>query len=105
MNLILVSLLSGCTSFTASNSVEAFLDILAGPGGVTLLAFEVEQTCACISCHLCFNALATKTTHVLFHILFIETIDHGSLMATLKEDISFRANITIDIHLRFDIVE
>ena len=94
----LSSLLSLRTSFTSSESMEAFLDVLAGSRGIALLAFKVEQTRACISCDLGFDALATETAYILFNILLVEGRDRWSLMSTLQQDISLGTKVTLDIH-------
>ena len=101
----LASLLSLGTSFTTSDSVEALLDVLASPCGVTLLALEVEQTRARVSCHLCLDALAAQTTHILLNILLVQTVDHGALVPTLKQDVSFCAKVTFDIHFSLEEVK
>ena len=101
----MVSLLSLGTSFTTSDSVEALLDVLASSGGVTLLALEVEQTRARVSRHLCLDALAAQTAHILLNILLVKTVDHRALVSTLKQDVSFSAKVTFDIHFSLEEVK
>ena len=69
--------------------MHAFLDVLASSGGVAHLALEVEETGACISGDLGLDALAAKAAHILLHILLVETVDDGSLVPALQQNVPF----------------
>lgn len=99
------SLLSSSTSFTPSDCVESLLDILARSRGITHLALQVEKTRAWVSWNLSFDALATKASHILLNILLVKSIDHGTLMATLKKDICLGAKVALHIHFCLNVLE
>ena len=99
------SLLSCSASLASSDSVETLLDVLARPRSIAHLALQVEQTGTRVPRHVGLDALATEAAHILFDIPLVETINHRALVATLQKDVGLAAEITLDIHLSFEVFE